>query len=262
MSNQDDLRRADFSERALAFAVDGALFVGAWALLLKATAPGLPLWANQKSAEAGLLMAGLFLGYQAYFSSEGRVTVGKRLFGLRVTGAEGYALDLSQSVARAAGYVFSQFFMAGFLWALFDGEGRALHDLPIGSRVMSDRPLGAGRRGAYRFAAGLLLIAFAAHLGWENIWKARYERIMTVSYARAGLKEYVELEESYKLIHGHYADTEFALATVSVSPEAFLRDSAILYDQGRVAIKADADHFTMVARANDVDKTLVAVSGP
>ncbi|MBI3565438.1 MAG: hypothetical protein HY079_09610, partial [Elusimicrobia bacterium] len=45
-------------------------------------------------------------------------------------------------------------------------------------------------------------------------------------------------------------------------PQGFLRDGVALFDRGRVAITADQKHFTMVARANDMDKTLVAVSGP
>jgi hypothetical protein len=54
----------------------------------------------------------------------------------------------------------------------------------------------------------------------------------------------------------------FALATMSIDPRAFLRDAVALYDQGAVSIVADRDHFAIAARANDVDKTLVAVSGP
>jgi len=262
MENQDRLRAADFSERALAFAVDALPFVAVWAVTVKATDPDLALGANPKGAAAGFLWAGVFLLYQSFFSSDGRVSLGKRLLGLRVAGADGEPLDLTRALLRAAGYLFSQFFLAGFLWALFDARGRALHDLPVGSRVVSDGPLGSGRRLALRFAAGLLLVAFASHWGWENIWRPRYERILTVAYARAGLQEYVQLEESYKQRHGRYADSVFALATVSVDPEGFLRDGVALYDRGRVAITADRDHYALAARANDVDRTLVAVSGP
>jgi uncharacterized RDD family membrane protein YckC len=262
MSDRDDLRNADFSERALAFALDGALFAAAWAATVKATAPELPIWANPKGGVAGLLWAAVFLAYQAWFSSDGRVSVGKRALGLRVADDGGEPLDLVRAIVRSLGYFFSQFFIAGFLWALFDRQGRALHDLPIGSRVVSDRPLGSGRRLAFRFAAGLMLVTFAAHWSWENIYRSRYERIMTVGYARAGLQEYVMLQKEYKRAHGRYADNSFALATVSIDPEGFLRDGVALYDRGRVAITADRNHFVMVARANDMEKTLVAVSGP
>jgi hypothetical protein len=113
-----------------------------------------------------------------------------------------------------------------------------------------------------RLAAGGLLTAFAGVWGWQNIWAPRYQRIMTVAYAQSGLDEYAALQDSYKRVHGRYAENMFALAQVSVDPTGFLRDTAALYDQGRVAIRADRDHYSVVARANDVDKTLVAISGP
>jgi uncharacterized RDD family membrane protein YckC len=262
MESNSTLRKADFSERALAFAADGALFAAGWVLTLKAVAPGEPLIVHPKGAAALLVWGGLFLAYQAYFSSEGRVTAGKRLLGLRVVDREGEPLDLARAAGRSLGYLVSQIFTAGFLWALIDSNGRAWHDLPFGSLVVSDRGLPTARLVSMRLAAGALLVAFAGAWGWQNIWAPRYERIMTVAYARNSLDEYVVLQQSYKQAHGRYADNVFALAQVSVDPTGFLRDSAALYDRGRVAITADRDHFTIVARANDVDKTLVAVSGP
>jgi len=262
MENISTPRRADFSERALAFAADGALFAAGWALTLKAAAPDVPLPYHPRGAAALLIWGALFLAYQAYFSSEGRVTLGKRLLGLRVVGADGEPLGLLQAVGRSLGYLVSQIFTAGFLWALIDSSGRAWHDLPFGSLVVADGDLTAGRRVGVRMAAGALLTVFAGVWGWQNIWAPRYERIMTVAYARSGLDEYAVLQESYKRGHGRYADNMFALAQVSIDPTGFLRDSAALYDRGRVAITADRERYTIVARANDVDKTLVAISGP
>ena len=263
MNNETTLRPAAFSERALAFAADASLFVGAWALTLKALDSSMPLTANPKGAAAALLWGGLFLAYQSYFSSEGRVTLGKRFFGLQIIGADGEALDLVQGTVRSLGYVVSQMlFTAGFLWALIDPNGRALHDMPFGSLVVSDRPLGKGRGLAVRFAAGTLIAAIAGFWGWQNVWGTRYDRIMTVAYARSGLNEYAVLQKAYRREHGRYAENMFALAAVSIDPRGFLRGSAALYDRGRVAITADADHFSIAARANDSDRTLVAISGP
>jgi uncharacterized RDD family membrane protein YckC len=262
MKNNATTRAAVFSERALAFSTDAALFLGAWILTLKALDSAAPVTAHPKGAAAALLWGGLFVAYQAFFSSEGRVTLGKRLFGLRVIGHDGEALSLAHGLGRSLGYLVSQFFTAGFLWALLDPNGRALHDLPFASSVVADRPLGRGRGFAVRFAAAALIAAFAGVYGWQNVWAPRYERIMTVAYARDGLREYVVLQKTYKREHGRYAENMFALATVSMDPRGFLRDSAALYDQGAVGISVDHDRFSIAARANDVDKTLVAVSGP
>lgn len=262
MNKISTLRKADFSERALAFALDAAPFALAWTLTLKAIAPDGSVLFHPKGAAAALIWGALFLGYQAFFSSEGRASLGKHLLGLRVVGADGEPLGLVSAAGRTLGYLVSQIFTAGFLWAILDSNGRALHDLPFGSLVVADSEFSGGRRLAMRAAAGGLLTVFAAAWGWQNIWAPRYERIMTVAYARNGLDEYAVLQESYKRVHGRYADNMFALAQVSLSPTEFLRDSAALYDRGQVAIRADREHFTIAARANDVDKTLVAISGP
>lgn len=262
MEQKPTLRTADFSERALAFIADASLFLFAGVLTLKAVAPGEPLLVHPKSGAAFLIWGAAFLAYQTYFSSEGRVSLGKRLLGLRVVDGGGEPLELGPALGRSLGYLVSQIFTAGFLWALLDPNGRALHDLPFGSLVVSDRDLPSGRRFVLRASAGLLMIAFAGAWGWQNIWAPRYERIMTVAYAREGLNEYATLQASYKRVHGRYAQNMFALAQVSIDPTGFLRDSAALYDHGRVAIRADRDHYAIAARANDVDKTLVAISGP
>jgi len=262
MSHHPTPRHAAFSERAVAFSVDAALFLAAWVLTLKALDASAPVTAHPKGAAAALLWGALFVAYQAVFSSEGRVSLGKRLLGLRVVGHDGEAPSLAHGIGRSLGYLVSQFFTAGFLWALIDPNGRALHDLPFATLVVADRPLRGGRAFAVRFAAAALIAGFAGFYGWENVWAPRYERLMTVAYARDGLREYAVLEHSYKLQHGRYADNAFALATVSIDPRGFLQDSAALYDRGEVGITADKDHFSIAARANDVDKTLVAISGP
>jgi uncharacterized RDD family membrane protein YckC len=260
MENKLSPRRAEFSERALAFAVDGGVFAAAWALFLKASAPDLELALNPRATGTGLIVAGLFLLYQAFFSSEGRVSLGKRLFGLRVVDAGDRPLDLVSAIVRSLGYLFSQFFTAGFLWALFDADGRALHDLPAGSRVVALAPLRGARAFATRMSAAALMIAFAGAWGWQNIYGPRYHRILTVASARNGLNEFAQLQESYKREHGRYAENMFALSTESVDPQGFLRGAVALYVNGHVAITADRDHYAIAARANDVDRTLVAVS--
>jgi uncharacterized RDD family membrane protein YckC len=262
MKDNETLRPAAFSERLLAFAADSSPFIGAWILTLRLLDPASPVTAHPQGAAAALIWGGLFLAHQAYFSSEGRVTFGKRLFGLRVIGFDGEPLSLAHGLGRSLGYLVSQIFTAGFLWALIDPKGRALHDLPFGTLVVAQRPLGASRGVAVRFAAASLIVAFAGLYTWENVWAPRYEKAMTVVYARHALREYVVLQKAYKAEHGRYAENMFALATMSIDPRAFLRDAVALYDQGAVSIVADRDHFAIAARANDVDKTLVAVSGP
>ena len=82
-------RKAEFAERALAFAVDYALFAAAWVLILKFIDPGLPVLLNEKGTGVIAILAALFIVYQAVLSCDGRATLGKLLLGLRVADAEG-----------------------------------------------------------------------------------------------------------------------------------------------------------------------------
>lgn len=255
-------RKAEFSERALAFAVDAGLFAAAWALAVKADAPSLPLFVNEHGQGAAWVFAGLFLIYQAFFSCEGRVTIGKSLFGLRVVDSDGEPLELGRAIMRALGYVPSSIFTLGFFWALIDPEGRAWQDHAAGSAVVGDRGLSRSRGSVLRFAAGTLVIAFALTAGWFNIWEPRYLKLMTVAHAKAGLREVGSLQKDYHKRNGRYAGSLFALAEASPDPNGFLRDMAALYDLRGFKLKADAQKWVVAARARDVDATLVASHGP
>ena len=256
------VRKAEFSERALAFTADYALFAAVWYIILKAIDPGLPVLLNEQGTKVTLFLVALFLVYQAFFACEGRVSFGKRLLGLRVADGEGEPLDLNRSVLRALSYIPSSILTLGFFWSLVDPEGRAWQDLAAGSKVVSDHPLGHGRRSSLRFAAGLIIVTFALAAGWSNIWEARYHKIMSVAHAKAGLTEVQTLQAAYHKRNGRYAGSLYALAEVSIDPRGFLRDMAVLYDFDAFRFKADRANWAVATRARDVDQTLVAVSGP
>ena len=262
MSDHSPVRRtADFSERALAFAADYALFALLWAAAVKATAPELPVFHNPQGSTLTLLAAALFLVYQAFFSCEGRVSLGKALLGLRVARHDGEPLSLGEALFRAAGYIPSSILSLGFFWSLLDPKGRAWHDLAAGSLVLAPERAPARLR-LYRAATGLLLVAFAGAWGWQNLYEARYLRLMTVSYAQAGLEEVHLLQKRHKKRHGRYAGSLQALSSVSTDPQGFLRDASALYRLPSFRFRADRDAYAVVARARDTEGTLVAAVGP
>lgn len=255
-------RKAEFSERALAFALDYALFAAAWVVILKIADHDLPVLLNEKGTAAIAVLVALFIVYQAFLSCDGRATVGKHLLGLRVADADGEPLDFGKSVVRSMAYLPSSIFTLGFFWSFIDPKGRTWHDLAAGSDVLSDSPTGGARTFAIRFAGGIVVIALALGAGWNGIWEPRYLKLMTVAHAKAGLVEVKTLQSSYYRRHGLYASSLFALAEESVSPRAFLRDMATLYDVSAFRFRAGKSAYVVVTRARDVDSTLVAVSGP
>ena len=260
--NHHSARKAEFSERALAFAADYALFAAGWFLILKAIDSDLPVLLNEKGTVVVAFLAAVFIVYQAFFSCDGRVTLGKRLLGLRVADTEGEPLDFGRAVTRSLSYLPSSIFTLGFFWALIDPKGRAWHDIAAGSEVLSDRAAGGASGTIVRLAAGTLVIAFALATGWSGIWEARYLKLMTVAHAKAGLVEVKTLQASYHQRNGRYAGSLFALAEASVDPRGFLRDMSVLYDVKSFRFKADKTSYVVVTRARDVDSTLVAISEP
>lgn len=260
--SQHHSRKAEFAERALAFAADYALFAAIWFVVLKIVDPSLPVFLNEKGLIVTAFLIALFLVYQAFFSCEGRVTLGKRLLGIRVADAAGEPLDLGRAVMRAVAYVPSSFFTLGFFWALLDPGSRAWHDLAAGSGVISDLPPGRVRGPIVRLAAGTLVVAFALAVGWNQIWEPRYLKLMTVAHAKAGLVEVKTLQASYHQRHGRYAGSLFALAEVSIDPQGFLLDMATLYDLKAFRFKSDGARWAVATRAKDVDSTLIAAHGP
>jgi uncharacterized RDD family membrane protein YckC len=255
-------RKAEFGERALAFAADYAIFAAAWVVILKALDRDLPVLLNERGTAVIAFLAALFIVYQALFSCDGRVTAGKKLLGLRVAGADGDPLDLGRAIARSLALVPSSFLTLGFFWALIDPRGRTWHDLAAGSGVLTDRPASGGRAFVRRLAAGALVIGCALAAGWNGIWEPRYLKLMTVAQAKASLVEVKTLQASYHQRNGRYAGSLYALAEASLDPAAFLRDMAALYDVKSFKFKADNTSYVVVTRARDVDATLVAISGP
>lgn len=108
-----------------------------------------------------VLLVAWFGGFEA---SRARASPGKRLLGLRVTGADGDRLGLGQALARQlAGSLSWATLNLGHLMALAGPEHRALHDRLARTRVV------AARRGLPAWAWPWLLFAMLAPVaaaGW------------------------------------------------------------------------------------------------
>lgn len=257
LSQEPDL--ASFSERVLAFSLDGAIFVLGYhlsfGLLLPADAGA------DKYAIWTALWTFLFLIYQAYFSCEGRVSLGKRLLGLRVVGLDREPLSLGQAAMRSAAYLVSSILNLGFLWSLFNPARQCWHDMAVGSLVVVEHPKGLGAMRLARAGSLACLALLAGAWAWTYVWEPRYHRIMTMAYAHVGLAEMQELQKAYHERNGRYAESVFALSSVSPAPMNFLADMAALFDpEAGISITATDKGYTIVARARDPWRTPVSIS--
>jgi uncharacterized RDD family membrane protein YckC len=93
----------------------------------------------------GLIGAILPLLYCAWFWVKRGGTPGKTVLGLRVVTAGGGRPTTAQSLVRYFGYLLSTLgFGLGYLWMLWDDDGRCWHDLMSGTRVIREAPRAGG----------------------------------------------------------------------------------------------------------------------
>jgi uncharacterized RDD family membrane protein YckC len=136
---------AGFPRRALAYLIDLLilqcldllLFLAGWLAASLALQDGSidDLSPSFASLFVPVTLAFYFV-YFTFFHAYGGQTPGKILVRIKVVGNDGGPLPLSRSFVRTLGYSLSSIFFAGFLMALFEKRGRALHDVLAGSEVV------------------------------------------------------------------------------------------------------------------------------
>lgn len=258
-----EVEAAPFADRVVAFSLDYALFAALFFLSMKLAFPSHPPLLNPHGMKWAFLWMALFVLYSAWFSSEGRVSLGKRLLGLRVVTLDGEPLSLTQGAGRSAGYLLSAIGSLGFLWMLANRAKQTWHDILVGSIVVVERPRAPGASRLIQAAAAVCLLAFTGVWTWEHVIAETYYRSLTVAHAHVGLREIGALEKLYFGRYGRYADNLIPLAILSGSPEAFMGDMAKLFDsETGVSIEVSERQFTIRAKARDADHTPVKLVGP
>jgi uncharacterized RDD family membrane protein YckC len=254
-------RLARFSDRVVAFSIDAGLFLAGHSLSFMLAFPDMPS-AGLAAVWAALWVV-LFLIYQAFCSCEGRVSLGKKLLGLRVVSLHGETLSLGHAVLRVSAYPVSSFMGLGFLWSFFSPERQCWHDMVAGSVVVTEGERVFPARVLVRAGALACLTLVAGAWMWNTVWASRYYRIKDLAYAKMGMSEVVGLQKVYFKEKGRYATSLVSLAGYSGDPEAFLDDMAVLFDlSAGFEIKTSPKGFTVQARVNDRHRTPMVVSGP
>lgn len=85
---------------------------------------------------ASLVLLALFAFFAKFWTHNGQ-TLGMQAWGLRIQNADGTAIDLWQALLRFVVAIGSWLFVGlGFLWQLWDKQGRTWHDIYSDSRVV------------------------------------------------------------------------------------------------------------------------------
>jgi len=203
-----------------------------------------------------------YILYQVLGNLSG-ATVGKRLLGIRVVGADGRPPGLGRSLVRGLGYLVSTpLFNLGFLWSLLDRDSRAWHDLLAGTRVVEARRRSAGAAALSACASFLVLTGILLGDAWVHLWRPTPLDRAAVLKAREGLQVLAAAEQSYRDRTGAYTDSLLELARESGDPGEFKKALEQIFDPAGFALEAAADRYVLRARALDARRTVVALEGP
>lgn len=152
---EPEIRLASIGKRWLAIVIDGFIVAIATVLLLVAGGALAPLDAAMSSADeaavaeafsnfqsntltANLLISAVYnVVLMVAFNGQ---TLGKMMLRLRVFKKRGGRITILDALLRNVfGYMISQIFLLGYLWALFDAEKQTWHDKMAGTVVVEER---------------------------------------------------------------------------------------------------------------------------
>lgn len=264
MTEKTPLIPAGFCERFLAFFIDlFPFFLGFQvSMVLLALSFGVLFIPKTFSLPWALLWACAFIAYASWFNSEGRVSLGKKWLGLRVTTLEGQPLTFPRSLLRTAGYFLSgTFFNLGFFWALLPKK-RAWHDLLAKSRVVEEGGKSPGRRLFLKIVSLSLMASFVGLTFWVNVVSPIRAKMSLIKSAQKGLSALGKMENAYKERTGRYTDRLADLAVLTPDPLLFAQSLRAVFEPG-MDIKTDGrTYYTITARARDDRKTQLTLKGP
>lgn len=256
------LRPAKITDRFLAYLSDLAPFFAGYAASLYYLMLARRLHGPQDWKQVLSLWIALYLLYQAVGNTAGG-TLGKRLFGLRVVRLDGGALGPLRGLVRAAGYILSTPLCSlGFLWALFQPDSRAWHDLLAGSVVVETREKSPSAALRNALAAILLLGLILGGDAWLYLVRPTPEDREAMRKAEEGLRVFADIEEGWKRSHGAYTDQLQDLAEASGDVAEFKEAMGKIFDPDGFVLLANKNAYRIRARALDRRGTEVLVAGP
>ena len=203
----------------------------------------------------------IFILYEAIFSCNGRVTLGKNLVGIAVVKKDRSApISFPRALLRAIGYyVSAALFFGGFVLAFVDDRKRALHDFFGGSVVVQLRERAAWEVWVIRAIGAILLICFVGGL-YQSFGGRNWREKQKVDEARDFLQKIALLEEGHRLRYGYYTNDLRRLVLLSGDPVQFQRDiqKVLATGKGTFKIGVKDEVYKISAVAKDKDNTPVS----
>ena len=252
---------AGFNERFVAYVVDALPFVLlTYATLKIAVKAGLFRYSTGNEWMWKFLWMGVYILYEAYFSSGGRATLGKYLLNIRVRSKDGGDLSFPRALARALSYFISSATLnLGYLIALVTENKRALHDFVAGSRVVSIRERSDWANGLVLAASwGMLVILTGTWLNNTVLKITPMEKKQIISAYRT-ISKLGKLEMIYLQREGHYTNDLRKLAALTGNVNAVRAELVKNLEPNTLTISSNDRRFIITAKAKNWRKTEVQV---
>lgn len=253
---------AGFNERFVAYVIDALPFVLlTYATLKMAVKGGLFPYTSGNEWLWKFLWMGLYVVYEAVFSSGGRATVGKWLLNIRVRAADGGDLPFGKAFVRALAYFLSSAtFNLGYLIALFTNNKRALHDYVAGSRVVSIKERSDWGDGlVLAFSWGLMVMLAGTWLN-STVLKITPSEKRQIVAAHRTISKLGTLQMIYMQREGRYTNDLRKLADLTGNVNAVRAELFKNLEPETLIISSNGRRFQITAKARNWRHTEVQVS--
>ncbi len=259
---EETYRIAGFNERFLAYLIDTLPFVFlnyySLTFLIK---NNYLIYSDSLASKWKWAWIALFIIYEVIFTSGGRVTLGKKLLGIRVVSKNGENLSIIKAFIRVIGYFISSFTLnLGYIAALTNKNRISLHDLLASSRVIRTREKSPFTEGAILVLSWGLMAFFVA--GWANrtVLQVTPSEKKQINEARRTLAKLAKLQEIHYRKYGFYTNDIKKLAELTGDIKAVRYELSKTLAEGSLEMASDGKTYVITAKAKNWRKTRVEIS--
>ncbi len=259
---EETYRIAGFNERFLAYLIDTLPFVFlnyySLTFLIK---NNYLIYSDSLASKWKWGWIALFIIYEVIFTSGGRVTLGKKLLGIRVISKNGENLSIIKAFIRVIGYFISSFTLnLGYIAALTNKNRISLHDLLASSRVIRTREKSPFVEGAILVLSWGLMVFFVA--GWANrtVLQVTPSEKKQINEARRTLAKLAKLQEIHYRKYGFYTNDIKKLAELTGDIKAVRYELSKTLAEGSLEMASDGKTYVITAKAKNWRKTRVEIS--
>lgn len=259
---EETYRIAGFNERFLAYLIDTLpfVFLNYYSLTFLIKTNYL-IYSDSLASKWKWGWIALFIIYEVIFTSGGRVTLGKKLLGIRVVSKNGENLSPVKAFIRVIGYFISSFTLnLGYIAALTNKNRISLHDLLASSMVIRTREKSPFTEGAILVLSWGLMAFFVA--GWANrtVLQVTPSEKKQINEARRTLAKLAKLQEIHYRKYGFYTNDIKKLAELTGDIKAVRYELSKTLLEGSLEMASDGKTYVITAKAKNWRKTRVEIS--